>query len=82
MLDANECREHARRFMQLSAEATDLVMKQRLAETAEGWARLAADLAQIEVRSAQTAMALKSPQPSLKFASFDHSVLRSQTHPG
>jgi hypothetical protein len=48
MLNANECQENARRFMQMSAEASDLIVKQRLAETAEGWARLAADLAKIE----------------------------------
>jgi hypothetical protein len=48
MLDANECRERAQRFIQMSAEATDLTTKQRLIETAEGWLRLAADLAKIE----------------------------------
>jgi hypothetical protein len=50
MLDANECRERARQFIQMSVEATDLITKQRLVETAEGWLRLAADLAKIEER--------------------------------
>jgi hypothetical protein len=48
MLSAKECQEHARQFMQMSAEAADPVVKQRLAETAQGWARLAADLANLE----------------------------------
>jgi hypothetical protein len=48
MLDANECRARAQRFVQMSAEATDLTTKQHLIETAEGWLRLAADLAEIE----------------------------------
>jgi hypothetical protein len=48
MLDANECQENARRFMEMSAEATDPTVKQRLAETAQGWARLAIDLANLE----------------------------------
>ena len=45
MLDSNECREHAKRCVTLAAQTTDPVLKQRLAETAQGWARLAADLA-------------------------------------
>jgi hypothetical protein len=50
MLDAKECREHARTCMEQAAEATDPTVRQRLSETAQGWARLAADLAQLEER--------------------------------
>jgi hypothetical protein len=45
MLDAKECREHARTCMEQAAEATDPTLKQRLSETAQGWACLAADFA-------------------------------------
>ena len=41
MVDVNECRENAKRFLALAAETTDPVLRERLAETAQGWARLA-----------------------------------------
>jgi hypothetical protein len=50
MLSANECRERAQQYIRLSAEASDPIVKQRLAETAQGWASLAAELAKIEDR--------------------------------
>jgi hypothetical protein len=45
MIDANECREPAERCMTQAAQATDPIIKNRLTETAQGWLRLAADLA-------------------------------------
>ena len=48
MLDANECREHAKNCTEQAAEATDPITRLRLSETAQGWARLAADLAKLE----------------------------------
>ena len=45
MMDANEFREHAERCMTQAAQATDPIIKNRLTETAQGWLRLAADLA-------------------------------------
>jgi hypothetical protein len=53
MLDAKECREQARRCLEQAAEAIDPVVKQRLSETAYGWSRLAADLADLEQRLEQ-----------------------------
>jgi hypothetical protein len=53
MLDAKECREQALKCVQQAAEATDPLLKQRLSETAQGWARLAADLARLEEKMAK-----------------------------
>jgi hypothetical protein len=53
MLDAEECRERAVKSMKQAAEAIDPVIKQRLFETAQGWRRLAADLAKLEEKLAQ-----------------------------
>jgi hypothetical protein len=53
MLDAKECREQATKCMKRAAEATDPLMKQHLSETAQGWARLAADLAKLEEKLEQ-----------------------------
>jgi hypothetical protein len=39
--------------MKQAAEATDPLMKQHLSETAQGWARLAADLAKLEEKLEQ-----------------------------
>ena len=46
--DPKECSEHAKRCMALAAEATDPVVQRRLLETAQGWMRLAFDLAKRE----------------------------------
>ena len=48
MLDANECREQARNCTEWAAATTDPITRLRLSETAQGWARLAADLAKLE----------------------------------
>jgi hypothetical protein len=53
MLDARECREQAMKFMKQAAEATDPLLKERLSETAQGWHRLAADLAKLEEKLAK-----------------------------
>jgi hypothetical protein len=53
MLDAKECREQATICMKQAAEAADPFLKQRLSETAQGWHRLAADLAKLEEKSAK-----------------------------
>jgi hypothetical protein len=53
MLDAEECRERAIKCLKQAQEAIDPVIKQRLFETAQGWRRLAADLAKLEEKSAQ-----------------------------
>ena len=53
MLDARECREHSIRCRKEFAEATDPILKQRLCETAEGWNRLAIDLANLDEKLAQ-----------------------------
>ena len=53
MLDAEECREHAMQCMKQAAEAIDPLVKQRLIEAAQGWRRLATDLATLEEKLAQ-----------------------------
>jgi hypothetical protein len=53
MLDAKECRQEAVKCMKQAAEATDQTLKQRLSETAQGWYRLAADLANLEDKQAK-----------------------------
>ena len=52
MFDANECREHAKRCVMMAAQTTDPVMRERLSETAQAWARLATQLADSDERSA------------------------------
>jgi hypothetical protein len=52
MLDVKECREQAMKCAKQAAAATDPVLKQRLSETAQGWHRLAADLAKLEEKMA------------------------------
>jgi hypothetical protein len=47
MLDAKECRDHAKRCLAQAAKTNDPILKERLAEIAQGWARLAADYAGI-----------------------------------
>jgi hypothetical protein len=47
MFDANECREHAKRCVIMATQATDPVIRERLSETAQAWARLASQLADI-----------------------------------
>ena len=54
MMDANECHENAKRCMAQAAETTDLVLKERLAEIAQGWTRLATDYANFIDRSARS----------------------------
>jgi rRNA maturation endonuclease Nob1 len=53
MLDANECRQEAMKCVKQAAEATDPILRQRLSETAQGWSRLAADLANLEDKQAK-----------------------------
>jgi hypothetical protein len=53
MLNAKECSDNAEKCMKLAAEATDPILKQRLSETAQGWNRLAIDLAKLEEKLAQ-----------------------------
>ena len=50
MLGAEECREHAMQCMSQAAEAIDPLVK---LETAQGWRRLATDLATLEEKLAQ-----------------------------
>ena len=53
MFDANECREHARRCVMMAAQTTDPVIRERLSETAQAWARLASQLADTGEQSAK-----------------------------
>ena len=53
MFDAIECREHARRYAMMAAETDDPHLKQRFEETAAGWLRLAADLADLNDQAAK-----------------------------
>jgi hypothetical protein len=50
MLSPDECREQAASFVKLASQAYDLALKDRLLETAQGWMRLAADLAKLDSR--------------------------------
>jgi len=52
VLNAEECREHARRYARMATESDDPVLRQRFAETAAGWLRLAADLANLDAQLA------------------------------
>jgi len=45
MLEPLQCREHAKECLALAAQTTNPLLKQRLQETAQGWMRLATDLA-------------------------------------
>ena len=53
MFDAVECREHARRYAMMAAKTNDPHLKQRFEETAPGWLRLAADMADIDDQAAK-----------------------------
>jgi hypothetical protein len=55
MMGANECRANAKRCLAQAAETSDPVLKARLAETAQGWARLAADYANFKDRTSPLA---------------------------
>ena len=48
MLDAKECQENAKRCLVQAAETSDPVLKEHLAEIAQGWAGLAADYANLK----------------------------------
>jgi hypothetical protein len=47
MLSPDECREQAASFVKMASQAYDPTLKERLLETAQGWMRLAADLANL-----------------------------------
>ena len=47
-LDPRECREHAKRCLQLAAETTDPNAQEILTTSAQRWHRLASELADIE----------------------------------
>ena len=51
--DPKECSENAKRCVALAAEATDPIVQRRLLETAQGWMRLAFDLAKMASKSAE-----------------------------
>ena len=53
VLDAQECREQARRYGMMAAQTDDLRLKQVFSETAAGWLRLAADMADLDERMAK-----------------------------
>jgi hypothetical protein len=53
MIDANECRENARRCVMLANQTTDALVKERLFETAQGWMRLAVDFANFDDQRAK-----------------------------
>ena len=44
MLDASDCRDHAKRCLTQAMEMTDPVLKESLSGAAQRWARLASDL--------------------------------------
>ena len=46
-----ECSENAKRCVALAAQATDPVVLRRLLETAQGWMRLAFDLAKMDSKT-------------------------------
>jgi len=50
MLDADECRDNARRCLEQAAEMSDPVLKQCFVEIAQNWERLAADYASLQDR--------------------------------
>jgi hypothetical protein len=58
-MDANECRENAKRCVTLAARTTDPVIKERLFETAQGWNRLAVDVAKFNDRETEWQARLK-----------------------
>ena len=51
--DPKECSGNAKRCVALAAQATDPVVQRRLLETAQGWMRLAFDLAKMDSKSAE-----------------------------
>ena len=51
--DPKECSENARLCVALAAKARDPVVQRRLLETAQGWMRLAFDLAKMDSKSAK-----------------------------
>ena len=53
MLNEIECREQARRHAMMAAQTKDPRLKQRLAETAAGWMRVAADMARLDNQMAK-----------------------------
>ena len=59
MLDAKECQENAKRCLSQAAETRDPILKERLAEIAQGWARLVADYANLKERRAQRPVIVK-----------------------
>ena len=59
VLDAQECREHARRYGMMADKTDDLRLKQVFSETAAGWLRLAADMADLNERMAKLRSAEK-----------------------
>ena len=54
-LDPHECRAYAKRCMELAAQTTDPNAHEILLNTAQGWERLAAKLADAEELLAQSA---------------------------
>ena len=51
--DPKECSEAAKRCVALAAQATDPIVQRRLLETAQGWMRLAFDLAKMDSKAAK-----------------------------
>jgi hypothetical protein len=58
MIDANECRENAKRYQTLAAQTIDPRYQGTPFRTAQGWARLAIDFATLNDREAEW----KAPQ--------------------
>ena len=48
MLNADECRDQARRYARMAVQLDDPVLRQRFAEAATSWLRLAADMAALD----------------------------------
>ena len=53
MVDVEECRKSAKECLKLANQTTDHVLRTRLLEIAEGWTRLAAELANTDEILAQ-----------------------------
>jgi hypothetical protein len=73
MMDANECRANAKRCLAQAAETSDPVLKARLAETAQGWARLAADYANFKDRTSPLAGFREADSVAMAKAAKTHS---------
>ena len=73
MLDADECREHARQYATMAAEIDDPLLKQRFEETAAGWLRIAADLANLDAQMAT----LRSEERKMSLSSIDIALVIS-----